>query len=241
MKLYAFVRRAEGDRLIHVWDAERARQEHPDAERERYYSTELDALQRREMVLVHRDGLMFFRYKQLPEEGVPLSQGQTLTHLKVKEYLSRMGHIKLLLPEGMLELWVDHWQPEYRIDLEQEGVVIADMAGHIRAGNPPKRIARWPASALFEVTVTHATETQKVLELEALGWPVIELPIEPALRIPEGLSVSEETVLAAEAALEQRLKNGIPARILTEPGRSALRRESFVQRFRRIIDEIITN
>jgi len=240
MKLYAFVRRDDGDHLIHVWDAERTRQEKPDDEHERYYSTELDASQRSEMVLVHRDGLMFFRYKQLPPEGAA-STGQSLTHLKVKEFLCRMGHIRLLLPEGMLELWINKWQPEHRIELEDGSVVIADMAGHLAAGYPPQRIKRWPEDILFEVTVTHPTEPEKLEALERLEWTVIELPIVNSLRIPEGLGVSQERILAGEAALEEQLRKGIPARILTEPGGRNKSGDGLLKRFMRIIDEIITN
>ena len=239
MKLYAFVRRQEGDRLIHVWEAERLRQK--DGEKERYYSTELDASRRQEMVLVHREGLMFFRYKKLPEDGSADSAGQTLTHLKMKEFLCQMSHVKLMLPEGMLELWVEKWKPEYRMEMEEGRVVVADLLAVVCAAQPADRVRRWPQKVLLEITVTHPTERDKVLALEEQGYPVIEIPVDTAWRIPEGLTTSEETVLAAEEKLRERLNTCIPARILTEPGRPLIKKSGLWQKWMRFLEEIITN
>lgn len=109
MKLYAYARE-EGDyRLIDVWEAARIRDREPELfSKLRYYSTELNLDKRRELVLVRREGRLFFRYKEQPEEPVSAT-AQTLTHLKAKEILSRMRRLRFLLPGGELTLWVQGW------------------------------------------------------------------------------------------------------------------------------------
>ena len=241
MKLYAYAREAEGDRLIHVWEAERLRREHPESARLlRYYSTELDHSQRREVVLVCREGRLFFRYKELPDPP-PSASAQTLTHLKAKEILSRMTRVRCLLPEGELTIWAGEWQAEKRIPLPGGELAIADLSCEVLASQPPETAAQWQGKLLVEVVVTHPSTPERLAALQNLGWPVIEITIGPRWHIPEGPGVSEKQVRLAEEAMERGFRQGIRARIAADPRQATPSGQGLWSRMRRFIDEIIIN
>lgn len=242
MKLYAYAREEGEYRLIDVWEAARIRDREPELfSKLRYYSTELNLDKRRELVLVRREGRLFFRYKEQPEEPVSAT-AQTLTHLKAKEILSRMRRLRFLLPGGELTLWVQGWEPEKRILLPEGGMAIADLCCEVMASQPPEAAARWQGRLLVEITVTHPSAPERIAALESQGWPVIEVPIGPRLRIPEGLGISEKEVRQAEAAMESCFRHGIRGRIVADPGKTLLQEQPGLwSALVRFIDEMITN
>ncbi len=241
MKLYAYAREEGEDRLIDVWEAARIRGRDPERSRRlRYYSTELDADKRREVVLVRREGRLFFRYKEQPEQPVSAS-AQTLTHLKAKEILSRMRRLRFLLPGGELTLWVQGWEPEKRIRLPEGELAIADLCCEVVASQPPEAAARWQGRLLVEITVTHPSAPERLAALESQGWPVIEVRIGPRLRIPEGLGVSEQEVRQAEAVMESCFRRGIRGRLVADPGKAPPGKPGLWSALVRFIDEMITN
>ncbi len=241
MKLYAYAREEGGDRLIHVWEAERMRQAYPDKARMfRYYSTELDASQRREVVLVRRENRLFFRYKELPDPP-PNTSAQTLTHLKAKEIISRMKQLRFVLPDREFLLWIENWETEKRIELPGGEVAIADLSGRVLASQPPEAVALWQGRLLIEITVTHPSTPERLNALAAQGWPVLEVPIGPRLRIPEGLNVSEQQIQQAESVMEHCFRQGIRARLVAEPGTALKKEEGIWRSVLRFLDDIITN
>ena len=236
MKQYAYCRDPAGDRLIHVWEAERLRTEMPERYRSlRFFSTEADPAKRHEMVLVHREETMFFRYKEMPAKGTA-SEAESLTHILAKQTLCSRELLKLALPEGELLLWVKDWQTEVRLLPDGKNTVVADLMASLYAARPKKRVARWDPEVLVEITVTHDTTPQKIALLRAAGKTVLEVVIDDGLRVPESLSSTEEEVMRAEARLKEALCGSVPARILTEPETPA---QKLARRMKRAWNQLI--
>jgi hypothetical protein len=240
MKLYAYCRDENGkDQLVHVWDAQKARIASDKAPR-RYYSTQLDRSRRREMVLVRRGERLFFRYKQL-SQAVSAGAAQSLTHILAKEYLAAREQVDLRLPQGELTLFIKDWEAEKRLETGNGQIWIADLAAEISASDPPEVAALWEGRLLVEITVTHESKGQKLRALGRAGWPVMEIVLGPALRIPEGGDVTPSQIERAKGRLEQYLAGPIPARVLVDPSEAEPTGEGLWLRIWRFIDDIITN